>query len=342
MPVGNFLDPSDAEAIIIGGTNATSVTITPNVTFGGTYTFTAPVFAGGNTASGSAANDWSGSTGTFKTSTGVNTIGGATVFPSVAVTATGTSSFDLSGGSGIFKTSTGAVTIGSGAITFSGAPVYASVASTASGTSSFDLSGGSGIFKTSTGAVTIGPGAITISGAPVFAAVAATASGAASFDLSGGSGIFKTSTGVVTIGPGATTLSGTSTHTGLATFNGGVTFGAGAETQVVVGNLESVTAATNMTIDPTKLYHYVTGTTTIVTLVGGTEGCVAILILAAATTLQNATGNTVSALHNQGISGAAPADTVCTGATTTRPFYKKYICTANVPNCSALQWFEMA
>lgn len=39
-------------------------------------TLNAPVIANGLTASGSASNDFSGSTGTFKTSTGINTLGG--------------------------------------------------------------------------------------------------------------------------------------------------------------------------------------------------------------------------------------------------------------------------
>lgn len=45
---------------------------------GGASTLTAPLITGGLTASGSASNDFSGSTGTFKTSTGLNTLGGAT------------------------------------------------------------------------------------------------------------------------------------------------------------------------------------------------------------------------------------------------------------------------
>lgn len=76
-------------------------------------TLSAPVITGGLTASGSAANDFSGSTGTFKTSTGTNTIGGATVFAAnkgVTVSA-GTSAFDFSGGTGVFKTSTGLTTV---------------------------------------------------------------------------------------------------------------------------------------------------------------------------------------------------------------------------------------
>lgn len=78
----------------------------------------APVFAHGATASGSDSFDLSGSTGTFKTSTGVNTIGGATVFAAnkgVTVTA-GTSAFDLSGGTGVTKTTTGLFTVSGGGV----------------------------------------------------------------------------------------------------------------------------------------------------------------------------------------------------------------------------------
>lgn len=64
--------------VTTAGTNSASV-----VTVGGTQTLTSktltsPVIGTGLTASGSASNDFSGSTGTFKTSTGTNTLGGAT------------------------------------------------------------------------------------------------------------------------------------------------------------------------------------------------------------------------------------------------------------------------
>lgn len=63
--------------VTTAGTNTASV-----VTVGGTQTLTAktltsPVIGTGLTASGSASNDFSASTGTFKTSTGVNTFGGS-------------------------------------------------------------------------------------------------------------------------------------------------------------------------------------------------------------------------------------------------------------------------
>ncbi len=52
---------------------------TDNATYSGVVgsTLTLPLIAGGLTASGSVANDFSGSTGAFKTSTGINTFGGS-------------------------------------------------------------------------------------------------------------------------------------------------------------------------------------------------------------------------------------------------------------------------
>jgi fibronectin-binding autotransporter adhesin len=63
-----------------------------------TPTITTPVFAGGNTASGSGANTWVGSSGTFITSTGANTLSGA-----VTVNGATTPSITLASG----KTNTG-------------------------------------------------------------------------------------------------------------------------------------------------------------------------------------------------------------------------------------------
>ncbi len=73
-------------SVTIGSTNvALGATVG---TFAG-VTLTTPVIASGLTASGSGANDFSGSTGTFKTSTGANTLNGTTVVSG--------SSFGLSG-----------------------------------------------------------------------------------------------------------------------------------------------------------------------------------------------------------------------------------------------------
>lgn len=59
-------------------------------------TLTAPLISGGLTASGSAANNFSGSTGTFLTSTGRTTIGGPLALKSVntAVAAAGSTNAD--------------------------------------------------------------------------------------------------------------------------------------------------------------------------------------------------------------------------------------------------------
>lgn len=67
------------------GTNSSGVVTDTQVGFTGTNnvvrdttpTINTPVFAGGNTASGSGANTWAASTGTFITSTGANTLSGA-------------------------------------------------------------------------------------------------------------------------------------------------------------------------------------------------------------------------------------------------------------------------
>lgn len=57
---------------------------------GSGVTLTAPVIAGGLTASGSASNTFAGSTGTFLTSTGLNTIGGDLLMAAGKIIGTGT------------------------------------------------------------------------------------------------------------------------------------------------------------------------------------------------------------------------------------------------------------
>lgn len=116
-------------------------------------TLTTPIIAGGLTASGSGANDFSASTGTFKTSSGANTLSGDV---SVAankdiVYATGDGVFDASLGTGVFKTTTGANTISGDATIAANKNLTA-----ASGTTAVDFSAASGTFKTSTGTHTIG------------------------------------------------------------------------------------------------------------------------------------------------------------------------------------------
>jgi hypothetical protein len=97
-----------ASVITVGSTSTlTNKTLT-------TPTLTTPVISTGLSASGSAANTFGGSTGTFVTSSGANTLSGDV---SVAagkdiVYAAGDGVFDASLGTGIFKSNTGANTLG--------------------------------------------------------------------------------------------------------------------------------------------------------------------------------------------------------------------------------------
>lgn len=77
-------------------------------------TWTTPLISGGLTATGSGANTFAGSTGTFVTSTGANTLSGTTTLAANKnfSCAAGTSTLDFSLGTGTFKTTTGLNTIG--------------------------------------------------------------------------------------------------------------------------------------------------------------------------------------------------------------------------------------
>lgn len=77
-------------------------------------TLTAPVIGGGLTASGAAANTFAGSTGTFVTSTGANTLSGDVTIAAGKdiVYAAGDGVLDASLGTGVTKTTTGLNTIG--------------------------------------------------------------------------------------------------------------------------------------------------------------------------------------------------------------------------------------
>lgn len=103
--------------------------------------------------SGSGVFDLSGSSGTFDTTTGTNTLRGNVSLTSgkTFVYAGGASTFDASAASGIFSTSTGTNTLSGNVSLVSGKTfVYAGGAST------FDGSAASGVFKTTTGAHTFG------------------------------------------------------------------------------------------------------------------------------------------------------------------------------------------
>ena len=88
--------------------------VTSTLAILGANTFTGEqTFSGGVAASGSNANDFSGGTGTFLTSSGANTLSGdVTIAADKDLTlAAGDGAVDLSGGTGAFTTNTGANTL---------------------------------------------------------------------------------------------------------------------------------------------------------------------------------------------------------------------------------------
>lgn len=127
-----------------------------------TPVLTTPTIAAGLLASGSASNDFSGSTGTFKTSTGAVTIGPGAISLSgiptftAGLLASGAVSNDFSGSTGTFKTSTGVNTFGGSSNSFSGAVTITPTSSLTLGTSGSAV--GQLIFNNGTsGTITIQP-----------------------------------------------------------------------------------------------------------------------------------------------------------------------------------------
>jgi len=111
---GTFSFPTTASSLTVSGATALNGTIALGNATADTITQTGHLTTGGN-----CNCDWSGSSGTFKTSTGTNTIGGDV---SVAAGkdiafAAGAGEFDMSSATGTFKTPTGAHTI-NGSATF--------------------------------------------------------------------------------------------------------------------------------------------------------------------------------------------------------------------------------
>jgi hypothetical protein len=94
---------------VLGDETGTGVAV-----FGTSPTIAAPVISGGLTASGSAANDFSSSTGAFKTSTGATTISGAAVLSTATRSGAGALSA-VKGTTKVTSTGTGdALTLGDG------------------------------------------------------------------------------------------------------------------------------------------------------------------------------------------------------------------------------------
>lgn len=209
--------------VTVESVTSTGATGTGKFVFDGTPTINTPVFAGGNTASGSGSNTWVGSSGTFITSTGANTLSGATTINDAT-----TPSLTTASG----KTNTGFVLIQgktSGGLKFlpvdaAAQTVTVSLAAQTTGASTLtipDMAGASQTFSF------IGK-AETLSGAKTFSG-GILASGSNANDFSGGSGTFLTSTGANTLSGAVTvndattpsiTLASGKTNTGFLLING--------------------------------------------------------------------------------------------------------------------------
>lgn len=155
-------------------------------------TVVAQVVKTGLTASGSASNDFSASTGTFKTSSGANTLSGdVSIAAGKDVTfLAGDGALDASLGTGITKTTSGANTL-SGDVSVAAGKDITYLA----GDGAFDASLGTGITKTTSGVNTLS-GDVSIAAGKDIAYLA----GDGAFDASLGTGVFKSNTGLNTLG----------------------------------------------------------------------------------------------------------------------------------------------
>ncbi len=175
---------------------------------------TTPVIIGGLTASGSGANDFSASTGTFKTSSGANTLGGATSISGTLTVADATTP-SITTASG--KTNTGKLVVSgktSGSLTVTTADATAqaltlTAAAQTVGAATITIPDVASVSDT----VALLTKSQTFAGKTLTAPVingATSASG--NFDLSGSTGTFKTSTGAATLS-GVTSMAATKSLT---------------------------------------------------------------------------------------------------------------------------------
>jgi hypothetical protein len=191
---------------ILSDSSGANTFFTVNTLFGATRTLVSPVISTGLTASGSASNNFSGSTGAFQTSSGLNTFNGsghsfaAVLYPGTndgAALGDATHNFsDMFLASGaLINWANGNVllTHSSGVLTLGTGNFIITTAGTATGS-----------VVTNNGTQTLAAKTLT---SPVIA-TGLTASGSASNDFSASTGTFKTSTGVNTFGGSTHTFAG--------------------------------------------------------------------------------------------------------------------------------------
>lgn len=202
-------------------------------------TLTAPVIKTGLTASGSAANTFAGSTGTFITSTGANTLNGA-----VSINAATTPSLTLATG----KTNTGFIDIlgktsGGLRLTVADASAYlvtTTMAAQTSGTAALtipDFAGVADEFTFKTKSQTMANKTLT---SPVIA-TGLTASGSAANTFAASTGAFITSTGTTTISGALASTSDTWSGAGavpIITLVTKLTCGAGPDAMTLANGVD--------------------------------------------------------------------------------------------------------
>lgn len=250
-------------------------------------TLTAMVVKNGLTATGSAANDFSGSTGAFKTSTGTNTFGGAVLLTSPtlqyitsvtaplfnqadntapsgtgqpltvqAQNATGTTSV---GGNLVLTSGTGTSAPGTilfqvGGTTFmsllsgTGLDIFSNInVVAAGGTTAFDFSAASGAFKTTTGTNTLG-GAVVLNNNQLQFATSDTAP------------LINQADKTTNAGTGATTTLQAQNETGTTSTGGGLTLTSGTGTTAAGNLLLQTGGTTRVTVSPTTGVTVASGT----------------------------------------------------------------------------------
>lgn len=101
-------------------------------------------------------------------------------------------------------------------------------------------------------------------------------------------------------------------------------------------------SASSIALDPTYLYHKITGTTTIGTITGASsEGQVAILIIQGALTLTHTGTDTANSIKIAGVSGSAPANYVATGASALVNHFVKLVYTKLDGAYTNFQWVQV-
>ncbi len=273
--------PAGTEKIPIDDSGTDKYIVISNL-FGWSPPITTPVITSGLTASGSGANNFSGSTGTFLTSTGLNTFGGsghafaAKLYPSSndgAALGDATHNFsDLFLASGslinwansnvILTHSSGILTLGTGELRITTAGTNSASVPTLGSTSTLtnktltapvingassasgnlDFSGSSGTFKTSTGVNTFGGSGHTFASGITPVSNDGGALGSTSLSWSD---LFLASGGVLNVANG----NWVATHTsGILTVGTGdlriTTAGTNAASVVTVGGTQTLTSKT--------------------------------------------------------------------------------------------------